>query len=211
MTDIARPRFARMYLRTAPSAERRGATEHRRRLLEGLHGSVVEIGAGQGLNFPHSPPGVTEVIAVEPEPTLRAEAEAAAKDARVPIRVVSGVAAELPLEDASVDAAVASLVLCSVPDQPSALAELRRVLRPSGELRFYEHVVAHRQPTRLLLQALDRSRIWPAIAGGCHPARETAEAIARAGFEIEEIERFGFAAQRFQPQIPHILGRARSA
>jgi ubiquinone/menaquinone biosynthesis C-methylase UbiE len=211
MRDIARPRFARMYLRTAPSAEQRGATEHRRRLLEGLRGTVVEIGAGQGLNFPHYPPEVTEVIAVEPEPTLRAAAAAAAMQARVPIRVVSGVADELPLEDAVVDAAVASLVLCSVPDQQSALAELRRVLRSGGELRFYEHVIAHHQPTRLLLQVLDSTRIWPTIAGGCHPARETADALVLAGFEIEELERFGFAAQRFQPKIPHILGKARCA
>jgi ubiquinone/menaquinone biosynthesis C-methylase UbiE len=150
------------------------------------------------------------VVAVEPEPTLRAAAAAAAERAPVPIRVVSGVADELPLEDAAVDAAVASLVLCSVPDQQSALAELRRVLRPGGELRFYEHVLAQRQPTRLLLQVLDSSRIWPTISGGCHPARETADALVRAGFQIEELERFGFAAQRFQPKVPHILGRARS-
>jgi ubiquinone/menaquinone biosynthesis C-methylase UbiE len=182
MTDIARPRFARMYLRSAPSAEERGATDHRRRLLEGLSGMVVEIGAGHGLNFPHYPPDVTEVIAIEPEPTLRSQAEKAAEQAAVPIRVFGGVADELPLADASADAAVTSLVLCSVPDQQHALAEIRRVLRPGGELRFYEHVIPRCQPKRLLLQAIDRSGLWPAIAGGCHPARDTTEAIMRAGF-----------------------------
>jgi SAM-dependent methyltransferase len=210
MSDIVRPRFARMYLRAARSAEKRGATEHRRRLLEGLHGVVVEIGAGQGLNFAHYPPQVTEVVAVEPEPTLRAEAEAAAARAPVPVRVLRGVADRLPVEDAGADAAVTSLVLCSVPDQRRALAEIRRVLRPGGELRFYEHVIARSQPKRLMLQALDRSGIWPAIAGGCHPARDTTEAITAAGFAIEQIDRFGFAAQRFEPRIPHVLGRARS-
>jgi ubiquinone/menaquinone biosynthesis C-methylase UbiE len=209
VTEIARPRFARMYMRTAPNAEERGATEHRRRLLDGLGGTVVEIGAGQGLNFPHYPAEVREVIAIEPEPTLRREAENVAANATVPIRVLAGVADELPLDDASVDAAVASLVLCSVPDQQSALAEIRRVLRPGGELRFYEHVIARCQPKRLLLQIIDRTGLWPAIAGGCHPARDTTEAIMQAGFDIEEVERFGFAAQRFEPQIPHILGRAR--
>jgi ubiquinone/menaquinone biosynthesis C-methylase UbiE len=208
-TDIARPRFARMYLRSAASAEERGATDHRRRLLEGLHGTVVEIGAGHGLNFPLYPQEVTEVIAIEPEPTLRSQAEAAAQDATVPIRVLGGVADQLPLPDASADAAVASLVLCSVPDQQHALAEIRRVLRPGGELRFYEHVIPRCQPKRLLLQVVDRSGIWPAIAGGCHPARDTTEAIMQADFDIEEIERFGFAAQRFEPLIPHILGVAR--
>jgi ubiquinone/menaquinone biosynthesis C-methylase UbiE len=209
VTDIARPRFARMYMRVAPTAEERGAREHRRRLLEGLSGTVVEIGAGQGLNFPHYAPEVTQVIAIEPEPTLRREAESVAAKARVPISVVAGVADELPVDDAAADAVVASLVLCSVPDQQRALAEVRRVLRPGGELRFYEHVIARCQPKRLMLQVIDRSGLWPAISGGCHPARDTTEAIRQAGFDIEEIERFGFSAARFQPQIPHIVGRAR--
>jgi ubiquinone/menaquinone biosynthesis C-methylase UbiE len=208
-TDIARPRFARMYLRSAASAEKRGVSDHRRRLLDGLGGTVVEIGAGQGLNFPLYTPEVTEVVAIEPEPTLRRQAETAADRADVPIRVLAGVADELPLEDASVDAAVASLVLCSVPDQQRALAEIRRVLRPQGELRFYEHVVPRCQPKRLLLQVIDRSGLWPRIAGGCHPARDTTDAIMQAGFDIEQIERFGFSAQRFEPLIPHILGSAR--
>jgi ubiquinone/menaquinone biosynthesis C-methylase UbiE len=208
-SDIPRPRFARMYLGAAARAEKRGATDHRRRLLAGLHGRVVEIGAGNGLNFPHYPAEVTEVIALEPEPTLRAEAEREAERASVAVQVLSGVADELPLPDASADAAVVSLVLCSVPDQRRALAELRRVLRPEGELRFYEHVVPRCQPKRLLLQIADHSRVWPMIAGGCHPARDTVAAIQKAGFEIEEIERFSFAAQRFEPAIPYVLGRGR--
>lgn len=208
-TDLSRPRFARMYVRTARSAEQRGATEHRRRLLEGLSGMVLELGAGHGLNFPHYPTTVAEVIAIEPEPTLRARAAEAATTAPMPVRVLGGVADELPLEAESVDAAVASLVLCSVPDQHRALAELRRVLRPGGELRFYEHVIPRCQPKRLLLQAADHSGLWPRIAGGCHPARDTGTAIERAGFNIETSERMMFAASRFEPAIPHILGTAR--
>jgi hypothetical protein len=80
---------------------------------------------------------------------------------------------------------------------------------PSRGLRFYEHVIPRCHPKRLLLQAIDRSGLWPRIAGGCHPARDTTEAIMQAGFDIEEIERFGFSAQRFEPLIPHILGTAR--
>jgi SAM-dependent methyltransferase len=126
-TDLSRPRFARMYLRISKNAEARGATQHRRRLLDGLHGAVLELGAGHGLNFPHYPAGVSEVIAIEPEPTLRARAADAAASAPVRVRVLAGVADELPVADQSVDAAIASLVLCSVPDQRRALAELRRV------------------------------------------------------------------------------------
>ena len=99
----------------------------------------------------------------------------------------------------ALDAAVASLVLCSVPDQHRALAELRRVLRPGGELRFYEHVIPSCQPRRLLLQAADHSGLWPKIAGGCHPARDTGAAIERAGFtdqvkRADHVRRVAFRA-----------------
>jgi ubiquinone/menaquinone biosynthesis C-methylase UbiE len=207
--DIPRPRFARMYQRSSKNAERRGGTDHRRRLLAGLAGTVTELGAGHGLNFPHYPSTVTQVIAIEPEPTLRAQATSAATSAPVPVRVLAGTADQLPLEDESVDVAVASLVLCSVPDQDRALAELRRVVRPGGEMRFYEHVIPNCQPKRLLLQAVDHSGLWPRVAGGCHPARDTTTAIQRSGFEIETINRIMFAASRMEPSIPHILGTAR--
>ena len=208
-TDIKRPLFARMYPKAAARAERRGATEHRRRLLEGLEGRVVELGAGNGLNFAHYPGTVTEVIAIEPEPSLRAAAEQEAQRASVRVTVRAGTADRLPLADGEVDAAVASLVLCSVPDQASALVELHRVLRPGGELRFYEHVIARCQPMRTILQLADRSGLWPAIAGGCHPARDTGSAIEAAGFTIERSERFGFSAGPIEPSVPHILGVAR--
>ena len=122
--------------------------------------------------------------------------------------MLGAVADHLPLDDESVDAAVASLVLCSVPDQDRALSELRRVLRPGGELRFYEHVIPNCQPKRLLLQVADHSGLWPRIAGGCHPARDTTAAIERAGFEIQTSERLMFAAAPLEPSIPHILGTA---
>jgi ubiquinone/menaquinone biosynthesis C-methylase UbiE len=208
-TDIERPRFARMYPKAAARADRRGAAEHRRRLLAGLSGRVVELGAGDGRNFPHYPGTVTEVIAIEPEPSLRAAAETAARRAGVRVTVRAGTADRLPIEDGKVDAAVASLVLCSVPHQATALSELHRVLRPGGELRFYEHVIPRCQPKRTLLQLADRSGLWPALAGGCHPARDTGAAIAAAGFTIERCERFGFSASAIEPSVPHILGIAR--
>lgn len=208
-TDIKRPRFARAYPKAASRADRRGATQHRRRLLAGLSGRVVELGAGDGRNFALYPTTVAEVVAIEPEPSLRAAAEAAAQHADVTVEVRAGIAERLPLDDCELDAAVASLVLCSVPNQTDALAELHRVLRPRGELRFYEHVVPRCQPKRALLQIADRSGLWPAVAGGCHPARDTGSAIESAGFTIERSERFGFSASAIEPSVPHILGVAR--
>jgi ubiquinone/menaquinone biosynthesis C-methylase UbiE len=208
-TDIPRPRFARMYLKAAARADRRGATQHRRALLQDLTGRVLEVGAGNGLNFAHYPATVTEVVAIEPEPTLRAIAQQAAAGAPVPVTVRAGTADALALADGEMDAAVASLVLCSVPDQARALAELQRVLRPGAELRFYEHVIARCQPMRTILRLADHSGLWPAIAGGCHPARDTGAGIEAAGFTIERCERFGFRASTLEPSVPHILGIAR--
>ena len=206
--DVRRPFFARGYLRASGEAEGRGVREHRTRLLDGVAGRVLEIGCGNGLNFELYPPAVTDVLAVEPEPELRAHAEAAARTAPVPVTVVPGVAAAVPAPDASFDVAIASLVLCTVPDQAEALAELRRVLKPKGELRFYEHVVSRRRGARAVQRFMDAT-FWPHVAGGCHVARDTAAAIAAAGFEIQRIERFPFSPARFVPAAPHILGVAR--
>src|SRR5687767_6731546 len=136
---VEHPLFARLYMRLSSGRRNSEEDEHRRRLLAGLSGRVIEVGAGNGLNFSLYPPSVEKVLAVEPEPTLREAAEEEAAQAPVEIELVDGVASALPAADGSQDAAVASLVLCSVGDQPQALAELRRVLRPGGELRFYEH------------------------------------------------------------------------
>jgi ubiquinone/menaquinone biosynthesis C-methylase UbiE len=205
---VRHPIFARVYERVAAAAEKAGGAEHRDRLLDGLTGRVVEIGAGNGLNFAHYPDTVTEVIAVEPERFLRQRATNAAVAASVRVTVMNGTADAIPLPDASVDAGVTSLVLCSVPDQATALAELRRVIRPGGELRFYEHVAADDPRWARRQRLVDR--IWPWFAGGCHLTRHTEVAIASAGFEIESCERF-----LFQPctttklSAPHINGRAR--
>ncbi|WP_106400884.1 class I SAM-dependent methyltransferase [Actinocorallia populi] len=201
------PLFARFYARTSLAMER-GLATHRRTLLEGLSGRVIEVGAGNGLNFAHYPAAVTGILAVEPEPHLRSLAQANAKRAAAPVEVVDGVADRLPAEDASCDAAVASLVLCSVPDQATALAEMFRVVRPGGQLRFFEHVQAASPGRRRVQKALDAT-VYPFFGGGCHCARDTATAIERAGFTIDRIDRLGTAQTQVPfPAAPQILGVA---
>ena len=142
--ELQNPLFARFFHRYCGRDRGQGERELRRELLAGASGRVVEVGAGNGINFEHYPVSVTELIAVEPEPYLRHQAEKAAVDAPLPVRVMPGVAASLELEQDSVDVVVVCGVLCSVADQREALAEFRRVLRPGGELRFYEHVRSRR-------------------------------------------------------------------
>lgn len=205
--EVHHPLFARLYARLSPRAEAKGVAEHRRELLTDLSGRVLELGAGNGLNFAFYPDAVIEVVAVEPEDYLRERAGQAAASAPIPIRVVDAVADHLPFPDESFDATVASLVLCSVADQGSALAELRRVLRPSGELRFYEHVRPRNPRTAAIWQKADDWNIYPRLAGGCHAAHDTESAIRAAGFEIERCRRFPFKGGPVT--APHILGVAR--
>lgn len=197
--QLQHPWFARLYVMLSRAAEKGGAAEHRGRLLAGLTGRVIEVGAGNGLNFAHYPATVTDVLAVEPDDVLRAHAEVAARRAPVLVRVVPGQADALPAEDRSRDAAVASLVLCSVADPASALARLHRVLRPGGQLRFYEHVRSGRSWVGAVQDLI--AAPWSHVAGGCRPNRDTLTSIRTAGFEVADVEEISFG-------MPHVLGRA---
>ena len=184
--------------------------ELRRQALAGLRGRVIEVGAGDGRSFEHYPPEVEQVLAVEPDATARAAAVARAEAAAVPIEVVGGVAEALPAEDGAFDAAVVMGVLCSVPDPLIALAELRRVLVPGGELRFWEHVRSENAAFRLVQRVFD-ALFWTRTLGGCETTRDTEAAIKAAGFQIEKLDR------RFHPSslltitaAPNIIGAARA-
>ena len=133
----------------------------------------------------------------------------AARAAPVPVRVVDGVAEALPGGDGAFDAAVVALVLCSVPDQGAALAEVSRVLRPGGQLRFFEHVVA-RQPGALRsVQRLADATVWPRLFGGCRTGRDTVTAITTAGLVVGELHRFRFPPTGpGSPASPHVRGIA---
>ena len=203
------PLFALAYDRVCAPAMEREVSPLRQELLAGLHGRVLEVGAGNGLSFAHYPPSVSEVVALEPEPYLRARAELAANAAAVAVSVREGVAETLPNEAASFDAAVASIVLCSVADPARALSELRRVLRPGGELRFFEHIRSDRSPKATIQLLLDRSGAWPLLAGGCHCARDTVTAIAAAGFRVDS-RRSVELGPRWLHTNPWVLGTARA-
>jgi SAM-dependent methyltransferase len=178
-------------------------------LLSGASGRVIEVGAGDGRSFEHYPPGAATVLAVEPDPTARENAAERARSAAVPIDVVEGVAEALPAEDGTFDVAVVMGVLCSVPEPAEALAELRRVLRPGGELRFWEHVRSPRAALRAVQRASD-ALFWTRALGGCHTTRDTLAAIQAGGFEIAEVER-GFHASSLLTitSAPYVLGVAR--
>jgi SAM-dependent methyltransferase len=207
-TDVRHPIFARFLHRVGPLMEKE-LGDHRDELLAGLAGRVVEIGAGNGMNFTHYPTTVEEVVALEPEAYLRDKAVEAASSAPVRVSVRDGLAAPLPLAEGRFDAAVASLVLCTVPDPAQALAELRRVLKPDGELRFLEHVRSKR-PRKARFQArLDRWGVQPGLAGGCHCARDTVRAIAAAGFRLEPVRCVDIGPSWMHTN-PHVLGAARA-
>jgi ubiquinone/menaquinone biosynthesis C-methylase UbiE len=210
MTDVGHPIFARVYSKLLVKGfDAGGGSALRQRLLADLRGEVVEVGAGDGANFAYYPAAVTRVVAVEPDPYLRPRALRAAAAVGERLEVVDGDAARLPLDDASVDAVVFCLVLCSVPDLTAALAEARRVLRPDGRLVLLEHVQDHEAgAVRRLQGVLDRT-VWPHLFGGCHLGRDTVGAVEAAGFGFEELDRFHFPEGSRAPMSPAILGAAR--
>ncbi len=205
--DIRNPFFARLY-HYVLGREGKKMVRYRRELLEGLTGVVVEIGPGNGPNFALYPGTVKRVVAVEPEPYLHQKATEAARSAPVPISVIAGTADDLPVEDGDADAVVLTLVLCSVPDQLSALAEAARVLNPRGELRVFEHVGADQAIAQAALKTAEVT-FWRRAFGNCHPTRHTLTAIEQAGFDVSGVRRFVMKASPVEPPLPYIHGIAR--
>lgn len=204
-----RARFFAWSLAHAADAQRRLYADLKRGLFTRLPSpharalTVVEIGAGAGPNAPFLPAG-TRWIAVEPNVHFHPHLERAATDHGLHLEVVAGTAEALPLPDASADAVVSTLVLCSVADVRQSLAEVRRVLRPGGRALFIEHVAAPRGTLRRRAQRLVR-RPWGWLADGCRPDQETGRLVREAGFGSVEIEAvrvpLGLAS-------PHVVGVA---
>lgn len=179
------PVFAALYRRMTAPIEAGPIGAARRTLLADAHGVVVDLGAGIGLNLPHLGGAVTGVHLVEPDPHMIR---------RLPPRLPEHVqvhqvgAEDLPMDDASVDTVLATLTLCTVADPPGVVAEIRRVLRPGGQVLVLEHV---RSLDPGLARWQDRlTRPWNWFGAGCHPNRDTAGVFASAGFETAGLTRF---------------------
>lgn len=187
MTDktVDNPFFARVWKtlsRSEPLALRRLRGEN----LAGLHGRVLEIGAGTGTNFAFYPSTVTEVVAIEPERHLAEVARAAAATAPVPVTVTSDTAEKFSSAE-PFDAVVCSLVLCSIEEPETVLRQLLSALRPGGELRYLEHVAG--TGWRGGMQRAADATVWPRLFGNCHTHRHTERAITDSGFVVADAHR----------------------
>ncbi len=158
-----------------------GLNRARRRLVEGLSGRVLEVGTGTGLLLPAYPPTVSEVVAIDIDPEMLARG---ASRGRPGVSLQQADVQQLPFPDASFDVVVACLVFCSVKDPVRGLAELRRVLRPGGQLRMLEHV---RAPHSGLAHLQDRlNPAWSRLSGGCQLNRDTVPLVEAAGFRLTQ-------------------------
>jgi ubiquinone/menaquinone biosynthesis C-methylase UbiE len=201
--------FAAVYDRLSASAERSYMKVIREEIAGGAKGRVLEVGAGTGANFSYYNDHAEEVIATEPDSYMLERAGRKAEDAGRAIELRQAAMEELPFDDASFDTVVSTLVMCSVMDPLRALSEVRRVLKPSGELRMYEHV-RYDHAFGAFWQDLVTPP-WRWFLAGCHPNRDTASLVREAGFEFQQLE-----LMKPVPPIPpfvfsrpHIKGVAR--
>lgn len=200
------PLFARGYDRFSKVAEDAGLREKRRALLARARGRTLEIGAGTGVNLELYPDSVTELVLTEPDGHMRQQLEKklTAVDRRA--EVVDAGGERLPFPDASIDTAVATLVLCTIPDPEAVLGEIARVLKPEGRLLFLEHVRADDPKTARLQDRFERPWSW--FGRGCHPNRDTLATLEASAFEVAEVERDRMP--KAPPIVrPLILGEAR--
>lgn len=168
------------------SMRQRNLMAYRQRVIAAAEGRVLEIGVGSGLNLPLYTGRVAQVIGLDPSPRLLEMACKAKDQATLPVELMEGSAEAIPLEDKSIDTVVTTWTLCTIPDTVRALGEMRRVLKPSGQLLFVEH---GRSPDASVRRWQDRlTPMWKRIGGGCHLNRAINELIAGSGFRIERLD-----------------------
>lgn len=196
--------FAALYDTVNKGSEAGGMREERRQLLAGAQGATIEIGAGTELNLEHYPDVVTRLVLAEPDPHMRRRLGIRVADLDRTAEVIDASAEALPFPDATFDTAVVTLVLCSVPDQQVALAEIARVLKPTGRLLFIEHV---RSADMKVAKRQDQMRRLYNLVG-CNPNRETLAAIEASVLTIEAV-RHGEVPKAPKVERPMIVGSAR--
>jgi ubiquinone/menaquinone biosynthesis C-methylase UbiE len=170
----------------------------RREVAGAARGRVLEIGCGVGTNFEHYGDGATEIVATEPSPYMLPNAREAASAAARAIQVVPTRAEALPFMDGSFDAVVSTANMCSIDDPRSALGEIRRVLKPGGEYRFFDHVAYDHAFGRFWQNLV--VPVWTRFGGGCHPNRDIAGMVREAGFADVRIE-----FEKRLPPVPPIV------
>jgi ubiquinone/menaquinone biosynthesis C-methylase UbiE len=197
--------FAAGYDHFLAPTEQAGLAAHREHLLRAATGRVLEIGGGTGANLPYYREGVTELVISEPSRAMVRHLERKLPGYPIPTSVVRAPAERLPLQAQSFDCVVSTLVLCTVDSPPSALAEVRRVLKPQGRLLFIEHV---RSDDPHLAGWQDRlRRPWSWFGCGCQCNRPTADNIRVAGFSLTQLQQYQLA--KAPPLVrPLILGAA---
>lgn len=204
-SDLWARAFAVLYDPLLWVGERAGLGALRRDLLGRASGQTVELGSGTGLNLRHYPDDLDELILTEPEAAMRARLARRLRRTRSRARVLDASAQRLPFADETVDTVVSTLVLCTVEAPDRALQEIRRVLRPGGQLLFLEHVRA--ESPRLACWQDRLAGPWRRFAEGCHCNRATAELIRACGLKLGHVQT---ASWRAMPPIiaPLITGAA---
>jgi ubiquinone/menaquinone biosynthesis C-methylase UbiE len=174
------------YDRLSRANEEAGVREMRQNLLAGATGRVLEIGAGTGVNLPHYNGNIESLVVTEPEPAMLRRLQRGVHEHTPDAQVLRAPAEDLPFEDDSFDTVISTLVLCGVDDQPRALREARRVLRPGGQLLFLEHV---RSDDPGFARFQNRMNWLNNLVVGCDCNRPTLTTIEAEGFEVSQIER----------------------
>jgi ubiquinone/menaquinone biosynthesis C-methylase UbiE len=177
-SDIILPRLCNFAMRN------KQLVPFRERVIGAAEGRVLEIGVGSGLNLPFYRPPVREIVALEPAPRLVSMARSASSS--MPVNFLEASAEAIPLDEHSVDTVVTTWTLCTIPQAATALAEMRRVLRPGGKLLFVEHGLAPDEGVRRWQDRL--TPVWRRFSGGCHLNRPIRSMIEGDGFRIERIE-----------------------